>query len=431
MTVLTLTQNFSDAKLNSLYVDFNSYFASVEQQTRPETRGRPVVVVPSMTEATCAIAASYEAKALGIKTGTKIYEAKKLCPELICVQADHQKYIEFHEAILHEVDKYIPIHKVYSVDEFVCKLQGKEQTVQGAINLAKQIKKGIHENVGGCITSSIGVAQNRFLAKLATEIEKPNGLVLLQGEDLPHKLFQLKLSDICGIGKSMEYRLRMNGIATIADLYSLSPKHMRSIWHSVGGERMWYNLRGYDLPDVETNKTTIGHSHILAPERRPQKKAKIVAQRLTLKAASRLRRYGMHAKAMDLSVRFENGPKVGYSKNFYQANDNFTFLEVLKGLWSAIGKSYIPNARIKKVSITLHNLIEDDKIQPEFFDDNKIFKDQFIVQKHEKVSVAMDKLNSKYGRDTIVIGFSPNISSDFSGTKIAFNRIPESQEFYE
>ena len=163
---------FSTKPLKYLFVEFNSYFASVEQQLNPYLRGKPVAVVPMMTVSTCAIAASYEAKAYGIKTGTMIYEAKKICPDLICVQANHRNYVEFHEKILEETDKYLPIEKVMSIDEYVCELQGKECKTENAIEIAESIKKGIEENIGECMKTSIGIAQNRFLAKTATEIPR-------------------------------------------------------------------------------------------------------------------------------------------------------------------------------------------------------------------------------------------------------------------
>ena len=422
---------FSKQPIKYLFVDFNSYFASVEQDAEPRIRNRPVAVVPTMTDATCAIAASYEAKAYGIKTGTKIFEAKRLCPDLICVPARHDVYVEYHNRILKEVDKYIPIEKVFSIDEFVCELQGKERTNEGAIDLARRIKHGIQSNVGEYIRSSIGIAQNPFLAKLATELEKPNGLVVLNPEDLPDKLFKLKLSDICGVGKSMEKRLKLNNVVSIEDLYNLSAKHMRKIWHSVSGERMYYNLRGHELPEPPTQKRTVGHSHVLAPEFRPQPKAKIVAQRLTLKAASRLRRLGYNSRAMDLSMRVENGYRISATKSFHHACDNFTFLGVLNSLWQEVLSQAPKNARVKKISILMHSFIANDEIYPELFDKYHVLKDTEEAKKHEKVSQAMDKLNGKYGRDTIVIGFTPDTSSHFSGTKIAFNRIPEIEEFSE
>jgi DNA polymerase-4 len=422
---------FSDKPLKYMFVDFNSYFASVEQQVEPRLRGKPIAVLPTMTDSTCAIAASYEAKAFGIKTGTMIYEAKKMCPDLICVPARHEVYVDYHHKILRETDRHIPIEKKFSIDEYVCELQGKQQTEEGAREIALQLKRGIEKNVGQCIRSSIGIAQNVFLAKVATEIEKPNGLTVLETKDLPHKLLKLKLSDIYGIGRNMEKRLKINNVVTIEDLYRLSPKHMRKIWHSVAGERLYYNLRGFELPDEPTKKRTVGHSHILAPEFRPQKNAKIVAQRLTLKAGSRLRRLGYHAKAIDLSIRIENGPRLTTSRNFYHACDNFTFLGVLNSMWDELTSKTTRQVRIKKISVLLHRLIPNNEIMPEIFDDYGLLDDREYAEKYQKVSYAMDKLNSKYGKDTIVMGFTPDTSTQFSGTKIAFNRIPEIEEFHE
>ena len=126
--------------LNWLYLDVNSYFASVEQQLQPKLQNKPVAIVPTMTDATCAIAASYEAKAYGVKTGTMIYEAKKLCPEIICVQANHENYVMYHHKILAEIDKYIPIEIISSIDEVACKLIGSQKMKLKRVKLQKILK---------------------------------------------------------------------------------------------------------------------------------------------------------------------------------------------------------------------------------------------------------------------------------------------------
>jgi len=125
--------------LKWLFFDLNSYFASVEQQDCPELRHKPVAVVPALTDSTCAIAASYEAKAYGVKTGTKIYEAKKLCPGLICVLARHDVYVEYHHRIFNEVENHIPIEKKCSVDEAACRLMKNEQYPEKAMAIAQSI----------------------------------------------------------------------------------------------------------------------------------------------------------------------------------------------------------------------------------------------------------------------------------------------------
>jgi DNA polymerase-4 len=182
--------------LRWLYVDFNSYFASVEQQLRPELRGKPIAVVAVETDSTSAIAASYEAKAFGIKTGTKIHEAKRLCPGLVCVLARHECYVEFHHRLLEEIERYIPVTAVCSIDEVACRLMDNENSLERSTAIARAIKNGIANNIGPYLRCSIGIAPNRYLAKVGTELEKPDGLVVLNAADLPQRLFRLNCA-IC------------------------------------------------------------------------------------------------------------------------------------------------------------------------------------------------------------------------------------------
>ncbi len=193
--------------LKWLYLDFNSYFATIEQQVKPGLRNKPIVIVPSITDYTCAIAASYEAKKLGIKTGTMIYQAKKLCPKLICIKADHEKYIYYHHKLIREINKYIPIEQVCSIDEVACKLLGKECDPKTIIYKAIDIKKGIQRNVGDYISCSIGISSNKFLAKTASNLKKPNGLKIISTKKILERINHLKLSDLTRIGKRMETKL--------------------------------------------------------------------------------------------------------------------------------------------------------------------------------------------------------------------------------
>jgi DNA polymerase-4 len=310
MSVMTFGQHGQAGRLRWLYVDFNSYFASVEQQLQPHLRGRPVAVVPVDTDSTCAIAASYEAKAFGVRTGTPVYEAKKICPGIVCVLANHERYVEDHHKILAEMDNHIPVTAVCSIDEVACRLMDNETSPEAITRIAASIKRGLARHVGEYVTCSIGVAPNRYLAKVATDLQKPDGFTVIAGQDLPGKLLDLKLRDLPGIGRNMEKRLAMAGIYDMPTLWSLGPQHMRKVWGSVWGEKMWYLLRGIELPEEETTKSTIGHSHVMAPELRDPVKAKFVARRLTLKAASRLRRMGYYASCFALSARTEQGVRV-------------------------------------------------------------------------------------------------------------------------
>lgn len=416
-------------ELRWLYVDFNSYFASVEQQLRPKLRDRPVAVVPVETDATCAIAASYEAKAYGVKTGTPIWEAKKICPGLVCVLARHEEYINFHHRILEEIDHHIPVEAVCSIDEVACRLMDNEISVERSTQIANNIKKGLAKNVGEYVKCSIGIAPNRYLAKIATDIQKPDGLTVLQPSDIPERLMGLKLRDLPGIGRNMEQRLFNKGISTMKALWALEPEQMRKAWGSVWGEKMWYMLRGMEVSEEETSRHSIGHSHVLAPELRDPKKAEFVARRLTLKAASRLRRMGYYASAMGLAVRLESGGRVEAGMECYRAQDSLTFLHMLDDLWKHLMKQS-RGARIKKVSVVLHGLVGATELQPELFAPLPA-SDLRQRSKDERMSQALDTINHRFGRDSMLVGMLPSQGKTFSGTKIAFTRIPDIEEFLE
>jgi DNA polymerase-4 len=416
-----------DSGLRWLYVDFNSYFASVEQELSPELRGKPVAVVPVDTDSTSAIAASYEAKAFGVKTGTPVWQAKKMCPGLVCVIARHDHYVEFHNRIVREVERHIPVTAVCSIDEVACRLMDNETPIERCTEIARSLKAGLAQNIGQYVRCSIGIGPNRYLAKIATDLQKPDGLTVLLPHQLPQRLFTLKLRDLPGIGRNMERRLAAEGIGDLPTLWSKDAKQLRAAWGSVWGERMWHLLRGEDLPDEETQRRTVGHSHVLAPQLRDPAAARFVARRLMLKATSRLRRMDYYASALTLSMRLENGPRLEDWLRCYRAQDSMTFLAILDQLWEKLVAAS-RGARIRKVSVTLHALTPASALEPDLFD--AVADTGVAAQaKAENLSRAMDKINQRFGRDSILLGMLPSQGRGFSGTKIAFTRIPESEEF--
>ena len=218
--------------LRALYIDFNSYFASVEQQLRPELRGKPIGVLPVLAETTCCIAASYAAKAFGVKTGTRVNEARQLCPGMIFVEARPALYVEFHHRLIEVVETCTHVEKVLSIDEMVCMLTGSQQQRENALALADHIKHTIAKKVGNEIRSSIGIAPNTFLAKGASNMQKPDGCVVIESEDLPEKLYSLKIRDLNGIGRRMEERLIHHGLDTVPALYAATRQQLRAAWGS-------------------------------------------------------------------------------------------------------------------------------------------------------------------------------------------------------
>lgn len=411
-----------------LFLDLNSYFASVEQHLRPELRGKPIAVVPVDSDTTCAIAASKEAKKFGIKTGTNIGEARRRCPELITVMAGHDVYVEFHHQIIAEVERHFPVHVICSIDEMACKLDAPRRQLPAALDLARRIKRGLRENIGECITCSIGLAPNRFLAKVASDMQKPDGLVALLREELPGRLLELELSDLCGIGRRMEPRLHACGIRTLEELWNASRETLHRAWGGVCGDRFWHALHGGPTEDEqEPEKRSVGHSHVMAPELRIPPQAGIVARRLLLKAASRLRRLKYRATHMHLSVRAEDGPRFEAQAKFDAVSDSIALIRVLTKLWQNVMKQ-ARWQRVKKVSVTLHGL--ESELQPQQL---RLFEQEEAAARarRETLSRTLDEINQKRGRDSVVIGFTPDTVRTFSGTKIAFTRIPDREEFKE
>ena len=215
-----------------LYLDFDGFFASVEQQARPALRGKPIGIVPfEGTVHTCVIACSKEAKAMGLSNVMNVKEAKAKCPELILVPQSPDLYRRAQNTLMAEIASVIPIGAVKSIDELTCKLDKRD--IADPLGLSWQIKTAIAEGVGTHITCSIGFAANRQLAKIACKMDKPNGTSIWRPEDLPEPLLSVPFEDISGIGSRMEKRLFRAGIFNMKNFLGAQPKHIRKIWRSV------------------------------------------------------------------------------------------------------------------------------------------------------------------------------------------------------
>ena len=199
------------------------------------------------------------------------------------------------------------------------------------------------------IRCSIGIAPNRFLAKTASNLEKPDGLQVLYSKDIPERIKHFKLSDLTGIGRAMEYKLNKSGILSIPELYNIPPKHMRKIWGNVLGEKFWYMLRGQEIADNKTERKTIGHSHVLEPKWRNIELAEKVMSRLLLKAASRLRRMNYYSSKLCLSIKTEKGLRLEGKSTFYSVCDNKTLLEQSKKIWQNLIKNKKMSKKLKKL----------------------------------------------------------------------------------
>ncbi len=401
--------------LRVLYVDFNSYFASVEQQVNPALRGKPVAVVPVMADTTCCIAASYEAKAHGVKTGTRVSEARRLCPDIIFIHGQHELYIEYHHKLIAAVDACAPVAKVNSIDEMAVELPTRWRSVDAARKVALQIKQSIRERVADSMKCSIGIAPNTFLAKTAADMQKPDGLTVIESKDLPDVLHRLELRDLCGIGPRMEQRLHRAGIQTVEALCRKSARELRKAWGSVGGEILHAQLRGVEVHQEHRENVTLGHSHVLPPQLRNNADARAVAHRMLQKAAMRLRKNSLMAAGLHLSVRHTHSESWGRDAHFNSTQDTGALTKVLDTLWSQYPAGRHPLA----VGVTLIDLNAEGETTLPLFGAER-------GDMPPRVIAAVDRLNKHFGKNTLFFGAAHKALGE-APMRIAFNRIPDAE----
>lgn len=420
------------SRLRWLFIDLNSYFASVEQQMDPDLRGRPVVVRPAPSEHTCAIAASYEAKAFGVSTGMRISDARRACKALAVVEARPDVYVTVHKRIMAEIDRHLPIWKVCSIDEAACQLVGPQRLEGEAVALARRVKAGIQDNVGECLRSSVGLAPSRLLAKTACGMKKPDGLTVLRIGELPGPLLDLPLRKFPGIGSRMEARLTAAGIHTTQQFWDLTARSARHLWGSIEGERLWRGLHGEDsVEPVDAPRASISHGHVLAGALRSPERARVVARRLVVKCGARLRRMEMTGGALSLFVDLEEDArrrhfKAALERRFTPTHDTFALLAPLDAMWRELAGE-LGQRRIRYVGVAVTRLGPAGAAAPDLFGWSAEGEQN---PRSLKLSRALDVLNTRFGKDTVSIGPNPGLP-DFVGAKIAFNRIPEDAEFLE
>jgi len=299
---------------------------------------------------------------------------------------------------------------VYSIDEMSCRLLGEEQRPPRATQLARQIKQSIYSNVGECLRCSVGLAPNRFLAKVAADMQKPDGLTLVTRKQLPNKLYGLKLCDLPGIGRQMLKRLHVHGVRSVQQLCALSEQQLVTIWHSVIGQMWWHWLRGDDIADVPTHRRTVGHSHVLPPPQRNDADARAVMVRMLHKAAFRLRRINYWAKQLSIDIYYLHRPSWKDHARLGLCQDTLTMLEVFDILWRRR-----PPDQPYKVGVTLYDLVPDASATQPLFPEER---------SRVQLSRAMDKVNLKFGPHTVYFAGMYG-AQDSAPMRISYTCIPD------
>ena len=408
----------SNGPLRYLYVDMNSYFASVEQQENPALRGRPVGVIPTDTTHTCCIAASYEAKWVGVKTGTSVMQAKDICPSIQLVLARPRLYTQYLHRIVDAVESCLHVDEICSIDEMYGKLMGDERQPAQALALANKVKNAIWRAVGRYVRCSIGLAPNRWLAKVGTDMQKPDGLVAILPEEIPQKLYPLALRDLPGIGKGMSRRLERHGIKTVEQLCQLSLKKFQQIWESkVMADIWWAQIHGHDLPSRATHRRTVSHSHVLAPRYRTDHGARSVMARMIHKAATRMRTLGYWAMHMEMTVKHTDAPRWTVKTSLGASggtNDTLTMVQRMTELW--------PGRHLGvpvQVCVVLYDMVPEGSVAPSLFEEPR---------KHAKLAQAMDQIDKKYGRHAVFHGAMWG-AQESAPTRISFTQVPKESDW--
>lgn len=375
------------------FADMNSFFASVEQQECPPLRGKPVIVVPMVVETTCAIAASYEAKALGIKTGTGVKTARKACPEIAVVAARPDVYLQYHQGIVDVLNRHFVDVTPLSVDEMAARISRLHPTLEAEAALATRVKSEIRTQLGDWMRCSVGIAPNVFLSKVASDRQKPDGLTIYHSGNLPDALFDLDLLDLPGIANRMLVRLNAQGIRSVRDLWDCDIPRLRRAWGSIVGARWYWMLRGSQEADYGSNVTqprkSLGHSHVLPPDFRHRTGAQQILLRLFSKALRRLREYRMGASAVEIRVDYVHKNDFSTyswrrrSSKHIHANTEARWLKVLRPLLDLLPQTRFNYAPLR-VSLTFSGLLAEKDQTLSLFDD---------LDKETDLARTVDRLN--------------------------------------
>ena len=397
--------------LRWMFVDMNSFFASAEQHLRPELRGRPVGVIPVESDGSCVIAASIDAKRLGVRVGTTVPDARRLCPGIVLVKARPPVYVDLHHAVAEAITRCLPIHKTYSIDEWALELWGRERSAERATELAQGIKREMRASFSPALTCSIGIAPTRLLAKIACDLEKPDGLVVLEPAMLPARLDHLELEDLCGISRGIAGRLTAHGVRTVRDLWALTRDRAEAIWGSIEGGRWWAGFHGIDEPEVRTRRRSMGHANVLEPRFRTPDGARRMLIRLTQRVCLRLREADMVAGRVQISVSGHQ-PGEGFEAGapLDDTQSTLAILRCVHQLWSR----QAPVRRPLKVGVVLTGLAPRSQVTAPLFGDE---------HSESRLSRTMDAITTRWGPAAVYPASMHGCCHEMD-EKIAFGRIP-------
>ena len=412
---------FNPARPLVMHIDLNSCFATVEQQARPLLRGRPVAVLNRNTPGTAIITASYEAKAYGVSTGMKFRDAARLCPGLIGIETDPPKYRYVYHQLLRIMSDYSPDVSMKSVDEGVIQFAKVQLQGRSLQEIGYEIKQRLRSEVGCMMRCNVGIGPNRWWAKMAAGLHKPDGLDVVTADNARSVLSTLQLTDLTGIAAANERRLQAVGIDTPLQMYAASSAALRVAFGGVVGDQWYERLRGYEVDDRPDEVKTCGRQYVL--EQRNMSRQQVAARLHNLAEAvgGKLRSQGKAARGVGVYVRLMNtdaqlsttngrwGKKGDYWHQKYLAAAPF-FSDA--AIWRIAERLFAqsPSGDVREIGVHCYHLHGDLGDQLSLFGDE--------LAREQRVTWAVDDINHRYGARTIHA--ASTLDTDVIRTKIPF-----------
>jgi DNA polymerase-4 len=392
------TVSFNPEKSFVMHIDINSCFATIEQQANPILRGKAVVVAAFTTDKGCILAASVEAKRLGIKTGMRVMDGRTIYPKLVVLPPDPDKYRNVHLKLKKIISGYTADFSPKSIDEFVLNMKGYPKLVAGSMQqVAKEIKQRIKKEIGEWITVSVGIAPNRYLAKIAAGIHKPDGLDEINIENFLSVYSNLKLTDLTGIKQGNATRLNLMGIYSVLDFYNAPVWKLRAAFHSITGV--------YEVDEVEYGRRSFGNSVAIGRNLSKIEELSPILARLTEKMCSRLRVAHYRACGIHLTIIYKNGS--WWHKGRLLPYSLFDSRDFYRAAFELLGEAN-PSCPVLNLAISSYGLTRDGSLQLGFFDN--------VVAKRNLVE-AIDEVNGRWG------DFTVSSARSLGGAKVVMDRI--------
>lgn len=392
--------HFNQNSPRIVHLDINSCFATVEQQANPLLRDKPVVVAAYTTNSGCVLAASVTAKKLGIKTGMRVMDARLIYPKVVVLSPDPPKYRFIHNKIKKILKDYSTRVIPKSIDEFVFETVSlKPQEV------SLEIKKRIREEVGEYITVSIGISTNRYLAKVASNLQKPDGLSEINKDNIKEIFSKLKLTDLTGIKKGNSKRLNLFGIKTAIDFFDAPVPKLKLAFGGIGGLYWYLRLHGMEIDDFKSKRGMYGNSFAPPPNKANQTLP--ILSKLSEKTGLRLRNANLKASGVHLFLQDRDGNSWHMGKKLNR--DIFNSSDIYKEMNNLLSISPIKD-NLRHVAISTFNLKPKNSLQLEMFSN---------VLKKDKLTNSLDFINTKYGDYTIYPARMIN-TKDIVKDRIAF-----------